>query len=136
MGKRDTVEVLVIILYVTGAVLLMLAAYLIYLKKYRRRGRMEMLNNIEFITSRYDTYHAKTRFLLQLPKPCGVDLNLLDASEKQVRVLLQGNLEAGQHTIVFDPSDFENGTYFLSLKTDSTSVLRKITIDKTAQVQK
>jgi len=130
MGKRDSIDVAIVILYITGAILLMVSAYLIYLKRYRQRGRMEMMNNIEFTTSRYDVYHAKTQFLLQLPKPTQVDLNLLDATENQVRKLLQGNMEAGQHAIVFDPADLDNGTYFLSLKTDHASVLRKITIDK------
>lgn len=130
MGKRDTVEVLIIILYITGAVLLMVTAYLIYLRKYRRRGRMEMMNNIEFRTSRYDVYHTKTQFLLQLPKPCNVSLTLLDAAEKPVKELLQGELSPGLHTIIFDPAELENGIYFLSLKTDNASVLRKITVEK------
>lgn len=132
MGKRDMVEVFLVGLYITGAILLMATAYVLYLKKYRQRGRMEMMNNIEFTTSRYDVYHTKTQFLLNLPKAGLVELNVLDAAEKPVMSLLSGELAAGQHTIAFDPAGFDNGTYFLSLKTANASVLRKITVDKNA----
>lgn len=130
MGKRDTVEVLLIIMYVTAAILLMVAAYVIYIRRYRKRGRIEMMNNIEFVTSRYDRYHSKTQFLLRLPKSSRVELHLLDAKETKLKTLLSGDLESGHHTVSFDPEPLADGTYFLSLQTPNASVLRKITVEK------
>ena len=130
MGKRDTVDLVLIGLYITGAVLLLITAYLIYLRRYIKRGKMKMLNDVILHTSRYDLYHAPTKFLLELPKKSHVDLALLDENEKLVLQLLNIEMEAGEHPVSFDPTPLNNGVYYLSLKTDNASFLRKITIEK------
>lgn len=128
MGTRETSAVVVIILYVTGAILLMITAYVLYLRKFRR-GTLEALNNVEFITSRYDKYNSKTQFLIDLPRASGVMLKLLNDKEELVKEILAQQCEAGQVTIKFDPSEFTNGIYYLSLVTDHANILRKITIE-------
>lgn len=128
MAPRESIDTARIFLYVTGALLLLIAAYRIYLLKFRK-GVLEAMNNVRFVTSRYDRYSARTQFMIDLPKPSAVELTLLDASESRISDLLNGPMEAGQHTIMFDPSDFNNGIYYLSLRTDNASILRKITIE-------
>ena len=128
MGTREVSEVFMIVLYVTGAVLLMITAYVLYIKRFKR-GTLEALNNVVFITSRYDKYQTKTQFLIDLPRNSGVELLLLDQKEVLVKELMKKELEAGQHTVVFDPTEFNNGIYYLSLKTENASGLRKITIE-------
>lgn len=130
MGKRDTVDLVLIGLYITGAVLLLITAYLIYLRRYIKRGKMKMLNDVILHTSRYDLYHAPTKFLLELPKKSNVDLSLLDENEKLVLQVLNAEMEVGEHSVSFDPTPLNNGVYYLSLKTDNASFLRKITIEK------
>lgn len=130
MGMQDTISVLLVVLYITAGLMLMVAAYVIYLRVYSKRGRMEMLNNITFTTSRYEVYHEKTDFLLDLPKASKVKIVLLDKNHQELYTFLDEQLEAGRHMILFDPNDFDNGTYFISLNSDSTNLLRKITIDK------
>ncbi|MBK9591274.1 MAG: hypothetical protein IPO32_07155 [Crocinitomicaceae bacterium] len=130
MGERDTVDLVLIGLYITGAVLLLITAYLIYLRRYIKRGKMKMLNDVILHTSRYDLYHAPTKFLLELPKKSQVDLALLDENEKLVLQLLNIEMEAGQHPVAFDPTPLSDGVYYLSLKTDNASFLRRITIEK------
>ena len=130
MGSRETSTVIIIILYVTGALLLMITAYILYLKKYKR-GTLEALNNVEFVTSRYDKYTTKTQFLIDLPRPSFVALKLLNNNEELVKNILDVQYETGQHTVKFDPAEFSNGTYFLSLVTDHATILRKITIENT-----
>jgi len=129
MGTRDTADVIRIIFYVTGALLLMITAYALFLRKYKR-GTLEALNNVVFITSRYDKYHSKTQFLIDLPRQSHVELYLLDKNEGLVKSLLNAELEVGQHKIEFDPLVYDNGIYYLSLKTNNASMLRKITIEK------
>lgn len=90
---------------------------------------MEMLNNLVFTTSRYDTYQKKTQFMIDIPKTCEVELNILNKDEQFVKNLIKDTYQPGQHTIVFEPADFENGIYFLSLKANNVSILRRITID-------
>lgn len=130
MGERDTVDLVLIGLYITGAVLLLVTAYLIYLRRYIKRGKMKMLNDVILHTSRYDVYHAPTKFLLELPKNSHVDLSLMDENEKLVLQILNTDMHVGEHPISFDPTAFNNGIYYLSLKTDNASFLRKITIEK------
>jgi len=110
-------------------VILLITAYVLYIKRFKR-GTLEALNNVVFITSRYDKYNTKTQFLIDLPRDSKVDLLLLDQKEGLVKELLNKELEAGQHKVVFDPADYENGIYYLSLKTENASMLRKITIEK------
>lgn len=129
MGVSDTVHLLIVILYVTGGLILLVTAYILYIRRFRKRGRMEMLNNVVFTTSRYDVYSSKTQFLLELPKSCDVELSLLDEKEQPVEKILQAHFESGQHIIPFDPAKFANGIYFLSLNAAHSSILRKITIE-------
>src|SRR3989344_1438862 len=119
MGKKDTVEVLLITLSVSGAVLLMVTAYLIYIRRFIKRGKMKILNNVVLHTSRYDTYHSATKFLLELPKKSTVDFSLLDSNENFINTILKADLEAGEYPIAFDPALLENGTYYLELKTEN-----------------
>jgi hypothetical protein len=135
MGKRDTVDLVLIGLYITGAVLLLITAYLIYLRRFISRGKMKMLNNVILHTSRYDKYHAPTKFLLELPKDSHVNLALLDEKEQPVLSLLNSDMKAGEHPVSFDPTTLNDGVYFLSLKTDNASFLRKITVAKTVLAQ-
>lgn len=128
MGPRDAVDNIRIFLYVTGALALMIAAYLLYIRQFRR-GTLQALNNVVFMTSRYDRYSAKTQFLIDLPNPSKVELKLLDHTENLTKELLNGEFDPGQHIVNFDPAEFQNGIYYLSLITDNASVMRKITIE-------
>jgi hypothetical protein len=131
MGPREAVDTVRIILYITAFIFLLIAAYMLYLRRYRR-GTLEALNNVTFVTSRYDKYSAKSQFLVDLPNDSKIILKVLDQSENPVKDLLNGEFEAGQHTIMFNPAEFQNGIYYLSLQTDNANVLRKITIENQA----
>jgi hypothetical protein len=131
MGPREAVDTLKIFLYVTAIMFLLVAAYMIYLRQFKR-GTLEALNNVTFITSRYDKYSTKTQFLVDLPNDSKIVLKVLDQAENPVKDLLNGAFEAGQHTIMFNPAEFQNGIYYLSLQTDNANVLRKITIENQA----
>lgn len=130
MAYRTLSENIIIILYVTGAVLLFVAAYVIYISKFRKRGTLKAMNDVELQTSRYDVYDKSSQFLLILPKSSKVKLDLLSSDEKLIRVLKEGNFESGQHVVDFDISNLENGIYFLSLISDHANLLRRIEVRK------
>lgn len=130
MAYRTLSENIIIILYVTGAVLLFVAAYVIYISKFRKRGTLKAMNDVELQTSRYDVYDKSSQFLLILPKSSKVKLDLLSSDEKLIRVLKEGNFESGQHMVDFDINDLENGIYFLSLISDHANLLRRIEVRK------
>lgn len=130
MGKRDTVEVLLIILYVTGALITLITAYYLYIRKYRKRGKLKVLNDVILHTSRYDQFTSETQFLLELPKETHVKLTLLNSSEQQVANLLDEFKSAGEYPITFNPLQYENGDYFLHLESENATLMRKIHISK------
>lgn len=129
MGKRESIEVILLGLYITGAVLLLVTAYVLYVRRYRKRGVLKAVNDVVFTTSRYDVYNSPTSFLIELPGPSYINLLLLDKEEKPLTSLLEGDFEAGLHEVRFSPSEYGNGIYYLSLKTTHASILRRITIE-------
>src|SRR5688500_2058424 len=102
MGPREDVDTVRSVFYVTGMLLLIIAAYMLYLRQFKR-GTLEAMNNVNFITSRYDKYSAKSQFLVDLPNNSKIVLMLLDRFESPVKELLNGDFEAGQHTVMFNP---------------------------------
>ncbi len=61
-------------------------------------------------------FNPQTRIAFQLPVARDVSLEIFDMLGRRIAVLLEANLEAGQHTVMFDGSDLPNGTYLYRLK--------------------
>ncbi len=127
MGKLETADILLGILYATGAILLFVTSYILFIKRFKR-NKLEAVSEVVFSTSRYDSYGSKTQFLIELSDNMNVELNLLDVKENQLKNLLNKELDKGENTVDFDPTDLENGIYYLSLKTKNASILRKINV--------
>lgn len=128
MGKFEAVDIILGVLYASGALLLLITSYRLYLKRFKK-SKLEAINEVTLSTSRYDKYSEQTQFLVELSVSARVTLNLLDANEKKMAVLLDEALQAGDKIVDFDPKPYPNGDYYLSLKTESVSILRKITIN-------
>lgn len=122
-------EIVIGVLYGTGALLLLITAYVLFIRK-KNRGKLEAMNDLKFETSRSNVFVSKTQFLLTLAQFEHVRIEVLSIDESPVKLLLDKELPQGQHIIDFDPSDFEEGKYYLSLRTENTNILRKITISK------
>ncbi len=103
---------------------------MLYIKRYKR-NKLLAVNEVTFTTSRYNVYKKKTQFLIELSANMPVKLTLLDEDEQELKVLLDEELYAGENVTDFDPSDLKDGNYYLSLKTEGTSILRRIQIAKT-----
>ena len=130
MGKFETVDIIFGILYTTGAILLLVASYMLYIKRYKN-NKLLAVNEVTFTTSRYNVFKKKTQFLIELSGNMHVKLVLLDEQEQELEVLLEDELYQGENVTDFDPSNLEDGNYYLSLKTEGTSILRRIQIAKT-----
>jgi hypothetical protein len=129
MGDTGKFDMLMGTLYVSAAVLLLVVSYLLYLKRLKR-GKMVAKSEIKLTTSRYDTYTNNTQFLLELSDPMEVKLELLDAQENYVLTILNESLGGGEQIVDFKMEDLAEGIYYISLKTDNHSILRKITVKK------
>lgn len=129
MGKSESSDIILGILYASAAIFLFVASYMLYIKQFRR-NKLVAVDQVIFTTSRYDTYKAKTQFLIELANPGNVIVSLLNANEVEVAELLNKTLPEGENVMEFEPNAFEDGVYYISLKTDATSILRKIKIVK------
>lgn len=129
MGGLETSDVILAILYVTGAILLFITSYMLFIKRFKK-GQLQAINDVILNTSRYDVYKSKTQFMIELTEKAHVQLSLLNEEEKELDVLLDGELEGGENVVDFDPTNLDDGIYYLSLKSESASLLRKITIAK------
>lgn len=123
-------ELVIGALYGTGALLLLIAAYVLYIRKVRNRGRFEAANQIRFETSLNNIFTVKTQFLITFTAQEHARLDLLNENEEYIKTLLDEDLSEGEHIVDFNPAEFDAGKYYLSLKTQTTSILRKITISE------
>jgi hypothetical protein len=130
MGKLTSLDIILGILYSTGAIMLIATAYMLYIRKYKR-AKLEAMNAVRLVTSRDNIFVSKTKFLIESPLVCKVQVDLLDGKEKLIQTLFNEEITNGEYSFDFDPNQFEPGKYFLSLTTSNASILRGIQIRKT-----
>ena len=58
-----------------------------------------------------------------------IDFNILDNKEKQLENVYNGDIEKGEKIFKIYSLKFQNGEYFISIKTDHQKILRKILVD-------
>ena len=127
LNNATTADVIMGFLYGLTAVVLLVTAYIIYTKQYRRQ-RMEAVDTINFITAKYNIYKEKTQLLIEVPSTLSVKIDLLDHEEKLIENLLDKELDKGEHIVVFDPKLYQGGQYYFRLISPATSILKKIKI--------
>ena len=57
-----------------------------------------------------------------------VSLSVYNAAGKEVAVLLEQSLPAGEHFTTWDPYGFSNGVYFITLRSGSRAVTRRVVL--------
>ena len=129
MGKLESSQVILAILYATGAISLLVVSYLLFIKRFKR-NKLQAVSEVTLSTSKYDIYKSKTQFLIELSQAMPVELKILDHDENIVKELFNSELLAGENVVDFYPTTIEDGNYYLSLKTENSSILRKIKIEK------
>ena len=85
MGKLATLDIILGILYASAAIFLLVTAYRLYLKRFKR-AKLQALNSVSLVTSRNNHFTKATKFLIEAPVNCHVKIELLDESEKLVNV--------------------------------------------------
>jgi|GEM_PF-1269979 len=116
------------IAYGVTAIILMVTSYILYLKKYRA-SKTEVVNKLEFITSRYNIYTENVQFLYKVPFNMHISLNLTDQQDNIIEVLTNSDLTEGEHVFKFETAKYPNGVYYLDLKAENVKMLRKIKIN-------
>ena len=127
MGKLTSLDIALSVLYATAAIALLFTAYRIYLKRLKR-SKLEAMNCIRLVTSRDNVFKHKTKFLIEVPTPCLVQIDLLDSKECLVSTLVNQEVRSEEFPFDFDPTNFTPGKYYLSLSSEHAKILRGITI--------
>lgn len=127
MGKLTTLDIVLSVLYASAAILLLITAYRIYLKRFKR-AKLQALNAINLITSKDNIFKSPTKFLIEAPLKGQVKIELLDRDENLVKTLIDIDLPQEEFPFDFDPTEFEPGKYYLYLTTDNAKIQRGISI--------
>jgi len=127
MGKLTTLDIILGFFYVSAAISLIVVAYLLFIKRFKR-AKLEAMNSLRLVTSQKNHYHSKTKFLIEAPVPCHVKIDLLDLNEKHIAVIFDDEVVEEERPFDFDPTMFPAGKYYLSLTSDNVKILRGITV--------
>ena len=120
-------QIFLMIMYCSGGLLLLITAYVLYIKRFKR-AKLEAINNISLQTSRNDVFNQITEFLIISPIIEFVTLKLLNEKEEEIEVLFEGEINAIDQKVTFKPKSYEPGIYYLSLRSKSANILRKIRV--------
>ncbi len=75
-------------------------------------------------------FNAVTRIAFGLPEASRVSVRVFDVSGREVATVVSGNLQAGNHTAVWNAEGFTSGIYLVKMEAGSFSDVRKVTLVK------
>jgi hypothetical protein len=116
------------VFYGITALILLVTAFILFTRKFRR-NKIVAINQLEFITSRYNVYDEDTQFLFNVPYKTHVLLQLIDDKENLIETLVDRDFDEGEHIYHFKISPYKTGLYYLKLHADNVDMLRKIKIN-------
>lgn len=73
---------------------------------------------------------SKTTIEYYLHRGGHVEINLMDLSGRSLASLVDEDSNQGKHTVDFDLSQFQNGTYIFTLTTNKVSITKKVILHK------
>ena len=73
---------------------------------------------------------SKTTVEYYLHKAGHVEINVMDLMGRSVAKLVDENTDQGKHSLDFDLSDFQSGTYIFTLTTNNVSITKKVIFQK------
>ncbi len=83
------------------------------------------------LTQNYpNPFNPSTKISFSIPKTAIVSLKVYDISGKEVAVLVNDNLNAGNHEVIFNASILSSGVYFYTLRTKGFSLTKTMLLVK------
>lgn len=108
------------------------SAYKNYISKITGIEQQETLLPSQFIL--YQNYpnpfNPTTTIRFYIPRHSHVTLKVFDVLGREVATLIDGELNAGEHSVVFDAKDLSSGIYFIRLKTGEHTQTNKAIVVK------
>lgn len=83
-----------------------------------------------FISTYPNPFNRATTISFDLTHPGMVKLNVFDVTGRQVATLINDNMTAGQHQVLFDGSGLASGIYFARLEAGGEMMTRKLALVK------
>lgn len=80
-------------------------------------------------------FNPETQITFSLPEPANVNLKIFNIRGQLIKILYEGAMEAGKHSIIWDGSDLKSnkvtsGTYFYVLKAGEYQAIKRMIILK------
>ncbi len=75
-------------------------------------------------------FNPTTKISYQLSAGSKVELKIYDLLGREIKTLVNGNIEAGKHSVEFSAADFPSGVYFYKLTAGSFTQTKKMTLMK------
>ncbi|MDG5767695.1 T9SS type A sorting domain-containing protein [Balneolales bacterium ANBcel1] len=75
-------------------------------------------------------FNPATNIQFSLPEPANVSIDVFTIQGQRVATLVQGNYEAGRHTVTFDASSLSSGIYLYRIQAGSFSEVKKMMLVK------
>ncbi|MBD3234837.1 MAG: T9SS type A sorting domain-containing protein [candidate division Zixibacteria bacterium] len=75
-------------------------------------------------------FNATTTISYQLPVASSVNLDIYNVLGQRVTSLVNGNMEAGYHSVNWDASNYSSGVYFYKLKIGDKVITKRMTLLK------
>jgi len=82
------------------------------------------------VTARPNPFTGSTEISFALKTDGKVNLSVFDASGRLVATLVNGNLSAGSHTVVWNAENVASGIYFYKLVTNNVNITKKLVLLK------
>jgi hypothetical protein len=86
----------------------------------------ELPENFSLSQNYPNPFNPATKIRFNLPKNSEVKLSVFDMSGKEVSVIINGSLNAGEYEADWNPADLASGIYFYTLKTADFSETKKM----------
>lgn len=75
-------------------------------------------------------FNPTTTITFNLPQSTSVTLSIYDRLGREVTVLIDQTMEAGEHSVEFNASEYPSGIYFYRIKTPEKTEVRKMLFTK------
>ena len=88
------------------------------------------MDNCELYQNYPNPFNPSTNIRFDIDKTDKVELLLYNVAGQLVKKILDKELNAGNHSILFEASDLNSGMYYYTLKTENTKISRKMLLLK------
>jgi len=75
-------------------------------------------------------FNAQTNIIMDIPKAGEARLEVYNLLGQKVATLIDGNIEAGHHTISWDANEYSSGIYFYKLTVGEQVFTKRMTLLK------